>query len=72
MSLEFDIDQSLQTLHAKQGADWETIAGYEVYVVDCTPNERPEAEKLEDEIIIDFGACGGNSKNCATCSLFKS
>jgi len=45
---EFDFDQLLQTLYARQGADWETIAGYEVYAIDCTPNERPEAETLED------------------------
>lgn len=45
---EFDFDQLLQTLHTKQGADWESIAGYEVYAIDCTPNERPEAETLED------------------------
>lgn len=29
-----------------QPPESETIAGYEVYAVDCTPNPRPEAETL--------------------------
>jgi len=48
LETEFDFDLLLQPLHACQPADWETIAGYEVYGIDCTPNERPEAETLED------------------------
>ena len=45
---EFDFDQLLQTLHHYQPANSETIAGYGVYAVDTTPNERPEAETLPD------------------------
>lgn len=45
---EFDFDHLLQTMHEYQPADGEQIAGYEVYALDCTPNERPEAETLED------------------------
>ncbi len=44
----FDFDQLINSLHQHQPANSETIAGYEVYAVDCTPNERPEAETLED------------------------
>lgn len=45
---EIDFDQLINHLHHSQPANSETIAGYEVYAVDCTPNERPEAETLED------------------------
>ncbi|HYG33858.1 MAG TPA: transposase [Clostridia bacterium] len=45
---EFDFDLLLQALHAHQPRDSETIAGYEVYGLDCTPNPRSEAETLED------------------------
>lgn len=45
---EFDFDQLLSTLHTCQPTNSETIAGYAVYAVDTTPNERPEAETLED------------------------
>ncbi len=45
---EFDFDQLLHTLHTSQPANSETMAGYAVYAVDTTPNERPEAETLED------------------------
>lgn len=33
-----------------QPATCETIAGYDVYAVDCTPNPRPEAETLPERI----------------------
>jgi hypothetical protein len=45
---EFDFDRLLQTLYEFQPSDGEQLAGYEVYGLDCTPNERPEAETLED------------------------
>jgi len=45
---EFDFDHLLQTLYEYQPANSEELAGYEVYGLDCTPNERPEAETLED------------------------
>ena len=45
---EFDFDRLLYTLFEHQPSDSEQIAGYEVYGLDCTPNERPEAETLED------------------------
>lgn len=45
---EFDFDQLLNSLHQHQPPNSETIAGYAVYAVDSTPNERPAAETLED------------------------
>lgn len=48
LECDFDFDQLLNNLHHHQPANSETIAGYEVYAIDCTPNERPEAETLED------------------------
>jgi hypothetical protein len=45
---EFDFDRLLQALYDHQPAQSEQMAGYEVYALDCTPNERPEAETLED------------------------
>ena len=45
---KFEFDQLLQTLYEFQPADDEQIAGFEIYGQDTTPNERPEAEKLED------------------------
>jgi hypothetical protein len=45
---EFDFDRLLQTLYEYQPANSEELAGCEVYGLDCTPNERPEAETLED------------------------
>jgi len=35
-------------LDKQQPSDCETIAGYEVYAIDTTPDERPEAETLEE------------------------
>jgi len=48
LQCEFDFDHLMNSLHRHQPADSETMAGYEVYAVDSTPNERPEAETLED------------------------
>ncbi len=45
---EFDFDRLLQALYEFQPSDGEQVAGYEAYALDCTPNERPEAETLED------------------------
>lgn len=45
---EFDFDQLLQALYEYQPADAEKIAGFEIYAEDTTPNERSEAETLED------------------------
>lgn len=45
---EFDFDELLPALYEFQPPDSEKIAGYEVYGLDSTPNERPEAETLED------------------------
>ena len=45
---EFDFDLLLQVLYEYQPANSEELAGCEVYAMDCTPNERPEAETLED------------------------
>jgi len=45
---EFDFDELLPALYEYQPPDSEKIAGYEVYGLDSTPNERPEAETLED------------------------
>ena len=47
---EFDFDQLLQGLYEYQPPNSEQVAGYEVYALDTTPNERPEAETLEGRI----------------------
>ena len=48
LQAEIDFDQLLPALYEHQPSDSEQIAGYEVYGLDTTPNERPEAETLED------------------------
>jgi hypothetical protein len=45
---EFDFDLLFQALIACQPSDSQTIAGYEIDVLDCTPHPRPEAETLAD------------------------
>ena len=45
---EIDFDLLLQILFAYQPGNSEELAGCEVYGLDCTPNEREEAETLED------------------------
>jgi hypothetical protein len=45
---EFDFDLLLPALIEYQPVDSELIAGYELHGLDCTPNERDEAETLED------------------------
>jgi hypothetical protein len=48
LQAEFDFDQLLSAVYDYQPADAEQMAGFEVYAHDTTPNERPEAETLED------------------------
>ena len=45
---EIDFDLLLAALYAYQPANSEELAGCEVDALDCTPNEREEAETLED------------------------
>jgi len=45
-----DLDALLHTLLTFQPADSETIAGYEVYALDATKDERPEAETLPERV----------------------
>jgi len=45
---EIDFDLLLQTLFEYQPDNSEELGGCEVYGLDCTPNEREEAETLED------------------------
>jgi len=45
-----DFDALLQTLLAFQPGDSETIAGYEVYGLDATKDERPDAETLPERV----------------------
>jgi len=45
---EIDQEALPQVLYDSQPDDSDTIAGYEIYAVDATPNEHPEAETLED------------------------
>jgi hypothetical protein len=45
---EIEVERLCDLLVACQPAESETIAGYEVYAVDATPNERMAAETLPD------------------------
>lgn len=45
---EIDFDLLLAALYEYQPANSEELAGFEVYGLDCTPNEREEAKTLED------------------------
>jgi hypothetical protein len=49
---EVDVTELGQVLYESQPADCETLAGYEVYAVDATPNPRPEAETLPDRVLL--------------------
>jgi hypothetical protein len=49
---EIDIDELHTVLHEQQSSEWERIAGYEVYAVDTTPDERPEAETVEGLVLL--------------------
>ena len=43
-----EAEQVHPILERQQPADCEQIAGYDVYALDCTPDERPEAETLAE------------------------
>lgn len=45
---EIDFDLLLAALHTLQPADSQHMGRYEVHTPDTTPNERPEAQTLED------------------------
>jgi len=45
---EFDLDALLHVLLAFQPTHSDTLAGYELYGLDTTPNARPEAETLPE------------------------
>jgi len=47
---ELDFDELLTALYEHQPQDSEEIEGYEVYALDTTPNERPEAKTLEGRV----------------------
>lgn len=49
-NIELDFDQLLPALYEHQPQNSELIEGYEVYALDTTPNERPEAETLEERV----------------------
>lgn len=43
-----EAEQMHSILEKQQPADCEQIAGYDAYAMDCTPDERPEAETLAE------------------------
>ena len=47
---ELEFDQLLPALYEHQPPESELIEGYEIYGLDTTPNERPEAETLEERV----------------------
>jgi len=49
---DVDLPELGKVLYAAQPADCETLAGYEVYAVDATPNPRPTAETLSDRVLL--------------------
>lgn len=49
---ELDRAALAKALYEAQPAASETLAGYEVYAVDTTPNERPAAETLADRTLL--------------------
>jgi hypothetical protein len=49
---EIDTEALHTVLHEQQSDDWERIDGYEVYAVDTTPDERPEAETVEELVLL--------------------
>ena len=54
-------DRLRQLLDELQPEDAETIAGYEVYAMDCTEDPAPEAETLPDRIRTKKGKNAGGS-----------
>lgn len=49
---DVDLPALGKVLDEAQPADCETLAGYEVYAVDATPNPRPPAETLSDRVLL--------------------
>lgn len=49
---DVDLPELGKVLYEAQPADCETLAGYEVYAVDATPNPRPQAETLSDRVLL--------------------
>lgn len=49
---DVDLPALGKLLYESQPADCETVAGYEVYAVDATPNPRPEAETLPGRVLL--------------------
>jgi hypothetical protein len=49
---EIDFDFLLPALYEYQPGNSEELAGCEVYALDSTPNEREEAETLEDRVCL--------------------
>ena len=49
---DVDLPELGKVLYTSQPADCETLAGYEVYAVDATPNPRPTAETLPDRVLL--------------------
>jgi len=51
---EFEKEALSQMLY-EAGEGYDTIAGYEMYAVDCTPDPRPESPTLEDKGYLKSG-----------------
>ncbi|MCX6027705.1 MAG: transposase, partial [Chloroflexi bacterium] len=49
---EVDVTALGKVLYEAQPADCATLAGYEVYAVDATPNPRPAAETLPNRVLL--------------------
>ncbi len=49
---EIDTDALHTILHEQQSEEWEQLAGYDVYAVDTTPDERPEAKTVEGLVLM--------------------
>jgi len=49
---EIENEQLQPVLYEQQPGDCEQIAGYEVYGLDTTPDERPEAETLDERVLL--------------------
>jgi hypothetical protein len=49
---EINAEKLSNVLYDYQPTDCDTLAGFEVYAVDTTPNERPEAETLCDRSLL--------------------
>ena len=69
-NVELDFDQLLPALNDYQPSDSEVIDGYELYGLDTTSNERPEAEILEEQVSLksekDEPVCYGHKYSWLT------